>query len=131
MAKCDEQLQPYLAALPRRPPLAEPAAEASGASPKSRGGTTRSSVRKPQGNQPAFEVESKLRRTLGVDATTLDGIDVMAVQTVLAEGGPDLGAWKSERHWSSWLSLAPKRDISGGRGNAANSHSRSLAVSHA
>src|ERR1700731_956736 len=23
--------------------------------------------------------------------------------------------WKTEAHWSSWLNLAPKRDVSGGR----------------
>jgi len=39
----------------------------------------------------------------------------MTIQTVLAEVGPDLSAWKTERHWSSWLNLAPKRDVTGGR----------------
>jgi hypothetical protein len=39
----------------------------------------------------------------------------MTIQTLLAEVGPDLSAWKTERHWASWLNLAPKRDISGGR----------------
>jgi len=39
----------------------------------------------------------------------------MTIQTVLAEVGPDLSAWKTEAQWSSWLNLAPKRDISGGR----------------
>ena len=39
----------------------------------------------------------------------------MTIQTVLAEVGPDLRAWKTEDQWSSWLNLAPKRDISGGR----------------
>ena len=39
----------------------------------------------------------------------------MTIQTVLAEVGPDLSAWKTERHWTSWLNLAPKRDVSGGR----------------
>jgi len=39
----------------------------------------------------------------------------MTIQTVLAEVGPDLSAWKTEGQWSSWLNLAPKRDISGGK----------------
>jgi transposase len=45
----------------------------------------------------------------------IDGIDVMTIQTVVAEVGTDLRAWKTEAHWTSWLNLAPKRDISGGR----------------
>ena len=50
-----------------------------------------------------------------MDATKIDGIDVMTVQTILAEVGPDLSAWKTEGHWASWLNLAPKRDVSGGK----------------
>ena len=40
---------------------------------------------------------------------------MITIQTVLAEVGPDLSAWKNEDQWSSWLNLAPKRDITGGR----------------
>jgi hypothetical protein len=40
---------------------------------------------------------------------------VLTIQTVLAEVGPDLSAWKTEAQWNSWLNLAPKRDISGGK----------------
>jgi transposase len=116
MAKCDVQLQQYLALLPSRQPVPAPAAaETPMASDKGRRGAAHSKPRKVKGNQPAFAVESELRRILGVDATTIDGIDVMTVQTVLAEVGPDLSAWKTEQHWSSWLNLAPKRDVSGGR----------------
>jgi hypothetical protein len=71
--------------------------------------------RKPKGNQPGFDLEAELACVLGVNATTIDGINVITVQTVLAEVGPDLSAWKTEAHWSSWLNLAPKRDVSGGR----------------
>jgi transposase len=39
----------------------------------------------------------------------------MTVQTVVAEVGPDLSRWKTERHWTCWLNLAPKRYVSGGR----------------
>ena len=61
---------------------------------------------KPKGNQPDFALAAELERILGVNATRIDGIDVMTIQTVLAEVGPEL---------SAWLNLAPKRDISGGR----------------
>ena len=113
MAACDTQLQSYLAALPTRealptaPPGSEPAAAAEV-------GKKRRS-RKPKGNQPDFDLAAELERILGVDATRIDGIDVMTIQTVLAEVGPDLSAWETAARWCSWLNLAPKRDISGGR----------------
>jgi transposase len=115
MTKCDEQLKQYMALLPAREvgvsaqsvkPL--PATDASKT-------PHRRKPRKPKGNQPAFDLEAELERILGVNATTIDGINVLTVQTVLAEVGPDLSAWKTEAHWSSWLNLAPKRDVSGGR----------------
>jgi hypothetical protein len=113
IAQCDVRLQEYMTALPSRE--ARPA-EAMTQAPEPGGPRRkRRSPRKPKGNQPAFALQPELPRILGVDATTIDGIDVMTVQTVLAEVGPDLSPWKSERHWSSWLNLAPKRDVSGGR----------------
>jgi len=93
MQQCDQQLRRYMAALPP--------------------GRARKSRR--QGNQPAFDLAAELERILGVNPITIDGIDVLTIQTVLAEVGPDLSAWKTERHWTSWLNLAPKRDVSGGR----------------
>ena len=115
LAKCDEQLKQYMALLPaRKVETVVSSAEPSPTTDRSK--TSRSGKsRKPKGNQPAFDLEAELERVLGVNATTIDGINVITVQTVLAEVGPDLSAWKTEAHWSSWLNLAPKRDVSGGR----------------
>jgi transposase len=107
IAQCDAQLQEYLAALPSQPSLSE----ATDSSPS----RARNKARKAKGNQPNFDLQSEQQRILGVDPTRIDGLDVMTVQTVLAEVGPDLSVWKTERHWTSWLNLTPKRDISGGR----------------
>lgn len=116
IAKCDEQLKTYLAALPSRRSADEPqSAEAPPDGAKAGARRSRKRPRKPEGNQPAFDLGSELQRILGVNPMAIDGIDVMTVQTVLAEVGPDLSAWKTERHWTSWLNLAPKRDVSGGR----------------
>jgi transposase len=116
MRKCDAQLEPYLAALPTRPPVAAPPpAEIPQAPPPRPVRRASSKPRKNPGNQPALDLRTELQRILGVDATGIDGIEVMTVQTVVAEVGADLSAWKTERHWASWLNLAPKRDISGGR----------------
>jgi transposase len=113
IAQCDSQLKQYMVALPTRealpttPTASEPVA-ATDTGKKRR-------PRKPKGNQPNFALAEELERILGVNATLIDGIDVMTIQTVLTEVGPDLSAWKTEAQWSSWLNLAPKRDISGGK----------------
>jgi transposase len=39
----------------------------------------------------------------------------MTVQTIYSELGPDWSAFPSENHFASWLMLAPKRDVSGGK----------------
>ena len=114
MKKCDQQLRRYMAALPTCAPVPPPASAPSLPSAKEeKPGRARKSRR--QGNQPAFDLAAELERILGVNPITIDGIDVLTIQTVLAEVGPDLSAWKTERHWTSWLNLAPKRDVSGGR----------------
>jgi transposase len=110
---CDQQLQRYLAALSTRTAVPAPATTLPSTKNDKKRRTRK--PRKAKGNQPAFDLATELQRTLGVDATTIDGIDVITIQTILAEIGPDLSAWKTEQHWTSWLNLAPKRDVSGGR----------------
>ena len=116
IAACDRRLQGYLATLPSRESIAKAsAAETPTRSDPDQKPEVSHQVVKRKGNEPPFDIESEQRRILGVDATTIDGIDVMTVQTVLSEVGSDLSPWKSEQHWSSWLNLAPQRDVSGGR----------------
>jgi hypothetical protein len=115
MRKCDQQLRRYMAALPTRATVPTPASASSLPSAKKGKQGRARTPRKPIGNQPGFDLAAELERILGVNVATIDGIDVMTIQTVLAEVGPDLSAWKTERHWTSWLNLAPKRDVSGGR----------------
>ena len=69
-----------------------------------------------QKNQPTFDLAAELQRTMGVDVTAIDGIDVMTTQIVLSELGPDFSAsFPSENHFTSWLELAPRRDVSGSK----------------
>jgi transposase len=42
-----------------------------------------------------------------VDLTRIDGIDVMVAQTLVSEVGLDMGRWKTEAHFASWLGLCP------------------------
>jgi hypothetical protein len=113
MAKCERQLEQYMTALPTRETV--PATPAPTPQPTTTDRRKRPRSSKPKGNQPAFDLAAELERILGVSAQRIDGIDVMTIQTVVAEVGTDLRAWKTEAHWTSWLNLAPKRDISGGR----------------
>jgi len=45
----------------------------------------------------------------------VDGFGVSLAQTVIMEVGTDMSKFPSEKHFSSWLGLAPKHDISGGK----------------
>jgi transposase len=84
IAQCDSQLKQYMVALPTRkalpttPRASEPVA-ATDTRKKRR-------PRKPKGNQPGFAPAEELERILGVNATLIDGIDAMTIQTVLAGG---------------------------------------------
>jgi len=63
--------------------------------------------------------DQSLRQTLwrmsGVDLTRIDGVNVGVAGVALAEIGPDLSAFPTENHFSSWLRLAPNRPVSGGK----------------
>ena len=66
-------------------------------------------------NAPGFEVRQKLYDVLGVDLTDVDGLDDSTAQTLLSEIGSDMSKWPTEKHFCSWLGLAPHNDITGGK----------------
>jgi transposase len=72
--------------------------------------------KRPRGNAvDSFDLRREQYRVLGVDLTAIDGINVMTAQTILSEIGGDVSAWPSEKHFVSWLNLAPRNRVSGGR----------------
>lgn len=71
--------------------------------------------KKPRKNQPTFDVRTRSMEMLGVDPTTIDGIDASTAMTLIAELGTDLSAFPSEKHFASYLSLSPRNKITGGR----------------
>ncbi len=109
MAACDRDL----AALMRELPAAETKPVDSG--PPVTGKTGKRKRKKSSKNQPNFDLETELKRVAGVYPTRIDGIQVMTVQTVIAEAGLDMSQWPTEHHFVSWIGLAPRHDISGGK----------------
>jgi len=71
--------------------------------------------RSRQKNQPAFDVRSHLFRISGVDLTAIQGIDAQTALKLIAEIGLDMSRWPSDKHFASWLALAPGSNISGGK----------------
>jgi len=69
---------------------------------------------KRRGNAPEYDVQSHLYQLTGVDLTQAPGLGAAAVQSLIAETGTDMNRWLSEKHFASWLGLAPDPKISGG-----------------
>jgi transposase len=62
------------------------------------------------------EIREHLYRINGVDLSLVDGMGVSLAQIVTMEVGSNVGEkFPTEKHFSSWLGLAPKHDISGGK----------------
>jgi len=62
------------------------------------------------------EIRKHLYRINGVDLSLVDGMGVSLAQTVTMEVGSNVGEkFQTEKHFCSWLGLAPKHDISGGK----------------
>ncbi|HEX6034971.1 MAG TPA: IS110 family transposase [Anaerolineales bacterium] len=61
------------------------------------------------------EIRKHLKRISGVDLSVVDGFGVSLAQTVIMEVGTDMSKFPDEKHFCSWLGLAPKHEISGGK----------------
>jgi transposase len=115
--KCEQQLEKYMKAQPTRPAVGPVPAQAAPAveevpekdKKKARHG------KPPRKNRVDFDLDTELARVMGADLTVIDGVKLMTVQTIYSELGPDLSAFPTENHFASWLMLAPKRDVSGGK----------------
>ena len=106
IAECDVELEKRMGKLGSHPTQEDKEKEGKGG--KKLG-------KKPRKNQPGFDLRAELHRIFGVDLTRIDGIDVMTAQVILTELGPDLSGFPSEGDFSSWLELAPRNDITGGK----------------
>ncbi len=106
IAECDQQLHKHLTS------FADHAHQVR--SQSAQGKAEGKKAKKPAAkNAPRFDLSSELERITGVDLTRIDGIDVMGSQTILSEIGLDMGRWKTEAHFASWLGLCPDNRTSG------------------
>jgi transposase len=103
IAACDVQLRRHLKTLGGKVDLQ---AQPIGPKPKGKKGSK---------NAPAFDLRTELYRITGIDWAQISGIDVLTAQTVVAEAGPGLDDFASEKHFTSWLGLCPTNERSGGK----------------
>ena len=99
---CDHKLEAAVAALTVRVDGEVPAL------PKVR-------TKRNQVNAPSFDVRAALYGVLGTDLTQIHGLGPSLALKLVAECGTDLRAWKTAKHFTSWLCLAPGNKISGGK----------------
>jgi len=62
-----------------------------------------------------FAARDALYAVLGIDLTQIHGLGPYLALKLVGECGTDLSAWPSAKHFTSWLSLAPRNKISGGK----------------
>lgn len=73
-------------------------------------------TKKARDNAPRFDMRTPLHQlTGGTDLSQIDGIAPYTALRLLAEIGTDMTRWPTEKHFTAWLTLAPKNKISGGR----------------
>ena len=104
IAACDRAIEAQLRGMESKVP-----------EPKEPLGPSRQQHKKPARNEPVCDLRGELHRLLGVDLTSIPGIQATTAQTLLSELGTDIGKWKTEKHFASWLGLCPGVKITGGK----------------
>ena len=100
---CDEQIELLLERLEASHPVVSPIA------------TPPLSKRRRRDTDPSFEIRSPLSRLSGTDLTQLPGIGPYSALQLVSEIGLNVNAWPTAKHFTSWLTLAPRNKISGGK----------------
>ncbi len=67
----------------------------------------------PRQNEVDFDLANYLYQMTGVDLNKVYGISSLTTLTSVSEVGIDLSAWRTSRHFCSWLGLCPNNKISG------------------
>lgn len=114
VAECDAEIEKMLAFFDTRPPrvASEPADLPVGSSERKR------TAKPTGGNALQFrrtDLTAELYRLYGTDLTLVPSLGSLTVYQLFSEVGRDLSAFKSDKHFCSWLGLCPGNKISGGK----------------
>jgi transposase len=66
-------------------------------------------------NQPHFDLRAEQIRIAGVDLTRIPGIETLTAQIVLTEVGVEVSSFPSEGNFSSWATVCPNNQKTGGK----------------
>jgi transposase len=66
-------------------------------------------------SEPSFDATELLKQKAKTNLTDIPGIGQNTALTIIAECGTDMSKFPTEKHYTSWLGLTPRNDISGGR----------------
>ncbi len=111
--QCEQRIQQQMRAVESRLPQALPLAEPEAAEPS--GGQAGLKTLEPKPARQSFNLQTELRRIVGVDLTAIDGIGSVTALVILSEVGTDMSPWSTEKRFASWLGLCPDHRISGGK----------------
>lgn len=66
-------------------------------------------------NQQKFDLSTISNNFYGVDLFAIEGVSTNTVMTLISEVGQDIYKFESAKQFTSWLRLAPRNRISGGK----------------
>jgi len=66
-------------------------------------------------NRFNFNATNYLHNILGVDITKIFGISEISATEIISETGIDMSKWKTQKHFTAWLNLAPNNRVTGGK----------------
>jgi len=113
IAQCDLNIEKQLATIaactePKHSPKQTP--------PPQQGAVVKARTRKRRPNDALeLSLAGHLKRILGVDLTTIPGLNVLAVLSLISEIGTNMAKWRSEKAFVSWMGLSPNNKVSGER----------------
>ena len=73
--------------------------------------------KKPDQNEFNFDINTLLYQKTGVNLTAINSLGNLTVATIISElGGKEgLNSFQTESQWTSWLTLCPGNNVSGGK----------------
>ncbi len=100
---CDKQIEELLEKMVAKIPAVTPAA-----------GLKEPKKRKKK-NNPLYDVYKLSMAYFGVNLLSVEGVGESTVMTFLSEVGTDITKFKTKKHFTSWLRLAPNNKITGSK----------------